>query len=96
MRRPISHPHRDADRAVDRRGPVVIKLFNMVRDELGPALLGRGIRIPGRALNRLFRGRSNAFLRGILSARIDGDQVSANDLVEIDWGDQEIVLDVSE
>jgi hypothetical protein len=95
MRRPISHPHRDADRPADRRGPVVIKLFNMVRDELGPALLGRGIQIPGRALNRLFRARSDAFLSGILSARIDDNAISPERLLATNWADQEILLDVS-
>jgi hypothetical protein len=95
MRSPISHPNRPSDRQADRQGRLVIKLFNMVRDELGPTLLRRGIQIPGKALTDLFRGRSNAFRPGILAARIDDAPVSPDLLFETDWTDQELLLQVS-
>ena len=95
MRIPISHPDRDADWEADRPGRVVIKLFNMVRDELGPTMLRRGVQIPGKALADLFRGRSNAFRPGILAARIDDAPVSPGLLFETNWADQELLLRVS-
>ena len=94
MRSQISHPEPDADREAARQGAVLIKLFNIIRDELGPRLLRRGIQIPGKALNKLFRTRSNAFRPGILVAQLDDVPISASDLVEIDWANQQIVLRV--
>jgi hypothetical protein len=95
MRSPISHPSRDADREAGRQGRLVVKLFNMVRDELGPTMLRRGIQIPGKALTDLFRGRSKAFRRGILAAQIDDAPVSPALLLETNWADQELLLQVS-
>jgi hypothetical protein len=94
MRSQISHAGRDADRVVGGQGRLVIKLFNAVQVELGPLMLRRGIQIPGKALSDLLRGRSDAFRSGILAARMDDAPISPHDLVERDWGDQDVVLHV--
>ncbi len=94
MRSRISHADRDADRAADGQGRLVIKLFNAVQAELGPRMLHRGVQIPGKALCDLFRGRSDAFRSGILTARIEDAPISPHDLLEKDWKDQDIVIQV--
>lgn len=94
MRSEISHANRDADHPVDDQSRLLIKLFNAVQVELGPSMLRRGIHIPGRALANLFRGRSDAFRPGILTARIGDDAVSPDDLLERDWRGQGVVLQV--
>ena len=94
MRSQISHANRDSDRVVDGQGRLVIKLFNAVQVEMGPLMLRRGIQIPGKALSDLFRGRSDAFRSGILTARMDDPPISPHDLLEKDWRDQDIVLQV--
>jgi hypothetical protein len=95
MRSQISHANRDADRAADGQGRLVVKLFNAVQVELGPVMLRRGMRIPGRALSDLLRGRSDAFCSGILEAQIGDVPISPGDLLEKDWRGQDIVVQVT-
>jgi len=92
MRSQISHAGRDAGRAADGRSRLVIKLFNMVQVELGPAMLRRGVQIPGKALADLFRGRSKAFFPGVLAARIDDAPMEPRAVFETNWTDQEVLL----
>ena len=92
MRSRVSRGNPDADRVVNCLGTIVIKLFNAVQVELGPAMLRRGVHIAVKALSDLFRGRSDAFRSGILTARIDDAPISPRDLLEMDWRDQDLVL----
>ena len=94
MRTQIVQVNRDADRVVECRGRLVIKLFNMVQVEIGPMMLRRGMQIPGAALSDLFEGRTDAFRSGILTARLGHAPVSTRDLFERDWKDQDVVLHV--
>ncbi|OHB70783.1 MAG: hypothetical protein A2V70_15355 [Planctomycetes bacterium RBG_13_63_9] len=94
MRSQISHANRVVHPASARQGHVVVKLFNMVQGELGPAMFARGAKISGKALWDLFRGRSAAFRRGILIARIDETSVDPHVPLAMDWTDQEIFLQV--
>jgi len=94
MRRTISHANRVALPAAARQGRIVVKLFNMVQGELGPAMLGRGVQVSGKALCDLFRGRSETFRSGILKARIDDRSVPLHVPLETDWTDQDIFLQV--
>lgn len=95
MRSQISHANRVVRPAAVGQGHVVVKLFNMVQGELGSPMLARGVQISGKALSDFFRGRSGAFRRGILTARIDESCVDPHVPLEMDWTDQDIFLQVS-
>lgn len=94
MRSQISYPHRGADDDTG-QGRVVIKLFNLIQGELGPAFLRRGIQVPGKALSDLFRGRATAFRPGILAAHMDDAEIAADALFETSWTDHQLLLRVS-
>ncbi len=94
MRSQISHAGPAVAPAAARPDDVVIKLFNMLQGELGPALLARGVHSSGRALSDLFRGRSEVFRSGILVARIDGSAVDPRVPLEMDWAGQVVFLQV--
>lgn len=94
MRSQISHVDQDSKNAKDCRGDLVIRLFNAVQAELGIMLLGRGVRITGESLSNLFRGREKAFGTGVMTARLDGEAISRNDVFEKDWRNQTIFLRV--
>ena len=69
---------------------MLVRLFNAVQAELGIVLLGRGVRITGKSLADLFRGREKAFGGGIVTVRLDGEAILPNDIFEIEWQDQRI------
>ena len=94
MRSQIFHADQDSKDAEDCRGDVVIRLFNAVQAELGIMLLSRGVRIPGRSLSNLFRDREKAFGSGVVTARLDGEAISPNNLFKIDWQGQNVFLRV--
>ncbi len=94
MRACISQTRHDIDRLEDGQSPLVIKLFNLVQVELGPLMLRDGIRISGRALSSLFRGRTQAFRSGILTAHVGDVPISPQELLERDWQDQDVILHV--
>jgi hypothetical protein len=93
MRSQISHAGQSAPPAA-REGRVVLKLFNLVQGELGPAMLARGVQLPGKALADLFRGRSAAFRNGTLQAEIDHRRVDPATPVRTDWTGRDVFLQV--
>ena len=83
---------RNDDGAANRQGHVVLKLFNMVQQELGPELLRRGILIPGSALGGLLRRSAGTLRWGILAAEIDGTPIAPARLFDMTWSDREVCL----
>lgn len=92
MRSPVSYQARGLPSEPAAEGEVVIKLFNVLQRELGPALLCRGIRIPGATLHKLFRGRRAAFRAGLVAAEVAGEPVAPDVLLDTDWTSQEVLL----
>ncbi len=72
MRTETSRPNPGARTEAPSPGRVTIKLFNAVQRELGPEMLRRGVRVPGKAIGDLLRGRREAFGRGILRRKSTG------------------------
>ncbi len=92
MRSQVSHADPGSEGAADCRGEVVVRLFNAEQGELGPMLLGRGVWIAGKCLANLFRGREKAFGKGIMTARLDGEAISPEDVFAIDWQERTVFL----
>ena len=82
------------DPAASRQGHVLLKLFNMVQQELGPEFLRRGIRIHGAALADLLRRSADTLRAGILAAEMDGTPTAPARLFDTSWTDREICLAV--
>jgi len=94
MRSRLSYARRGSEPGGPAEGEVVVKLFNLVQRELGPLFLHQGIRISGRALQRLLAGRWEAFRPGILAAEIGAEAVEPRALLDNKWENQEVVLAV--
>jgi hypothetical protein len=76
-------------------GQVVIKLFNLVLKELGPVFLQQGIRIESKNLHDLLYQRLAEIETGCISGEFDGKPVKINNILEIDWDDGPVILQVT-
>ena len=92
MRTELSHPSSGTRPGPGVEGNVVLKLFNLLQQELGLRFLSRGIRISGGALRGLLESRWDAFRAGILTAEVSGEPVATNALLDTDWTSQEVLL----
>ncbi len=77
-----------------KRGKVLMKLFNMPLQELGPAILERGILVEGGKFQEVLAARAGAFRRECKDAIADGKQVGIGQVLEMDWGRGDIFLQV--
>ena len=77
-------------------GMVFLKLFNLLLGELGPAFLKRGIWLDGKVLEDFFKGQSNDFWAGCKAAGVDGEKVDPGKLPGINWGNEQVFLQVQE
>ena len=75
-------------------GQIVIKLFNLVLKELGPGFLQQGIRTNGKNLQDLLKRHLNELKTGCISGELDGKPVGINNLLELDWNDKTVFLQV--
>jgi len=91
MRSQISY-RKEAAASPRRKGHVILKLFNLLTGELGPALFKRGLSVKGKDLGEFFKKQSDRFWSGCRMARIDGERVEAHKLAHIDWGDRKVCL----
>lgn len=92
MRRELSYPSHRRSPKEQVEGDVVLKLFNLLQQELGPRFLRRGIRISGGALRELLESRWDAFRVGIVTAEVCGESVAPTALLGTDWTRQEVLL----
>ncbi|HET6461323.1 MAG TPA: hypothetical protein VFG29_11135 [Syntrophales bacterium] len=75
-------------------GKVLMKLFNMPLQELGPVVLERGVWIEGERLRDVLKARADAFQAGCKAVMADGREFTLNQLLEMDWGRGDIFLQV--
>lgn len=66
-------------------GTVVLKLYNLLINELGSSFLNRGILLPSEDLEDFFKGRSEAFWRGYKAAQLDAKTLTRLDLEKSSW-----------
>ncbi len=75
-------------------GKVLIKLFNMPLQELGPIFLEHGISVKGDNLKDVLKARADDFQRGCREVLADGGQLEFKQLLEMDWGSGDVFLEV--
>ena len=76
-------------------GEIILKLFNMVAKELGPELLEKGIRIEGNAFQNFVLRNSEDLKTDCVSIHLNGEQVDIVNLLEMNWENTEIFLQVT-
>jgi hypothetical protein len=77
-----------------KKGPVIIKLFNVLTESLGPGLLEKGVGVKGRDLGALLRDHETMITRSLKSAELDGLSVDFRAAVAQDQGDDRMALRV--
>jgi hypothetical protein len=91
MRNEISHQEQSEMISVH-EGFVLLKLFNLLPAEIGPAILERGIWLKGEDLNNFFKELPDALLGKCSNARIDDQTVDLRSLKEKDWQNEMVVV----
>jgi hypothetical protein len=77
-----------------KRGTVIVKLFNVLTETLGPGLLERGAGVRGQDLGALLRGQQAQVTRALRSAELDGLPVDLGTAMAQARGDDRMVLQV--
>jgi hypothetical protein len=75
-------------------GKVLVKLFNMPLQELGPIFLRHGIWVEGDKFKDVLKARADDFQRGCGDVLADGRQFEFKQFLEMDWGMGDIFLQV--
>ncbi len=74
--------HREEKKVASRReGIVVLKLFNLLIDELGPSILERGVIVGREDLKSLFMSLPASFWAGCKRAQVDGREIDGDHLL---------------
>jgi hypothetical protein len=93
MRDQISYK-RDATSCSVQPGRVFVKLFNLPLQELGPIFLKRGIWIDGYIFKNIITIRLADFRTGCKEVLVDGRRFDPDQLMKMDWGNGDILLQV--
>jgi hypothetical protein len=81
MRSEISYQEQSTGATVH-EGFVLLKLFNLLPSEVGPAVLARGIWLKGEELNQFLKGLPDDILGMCSEAKVDGQAVNLKDFGE--------------
>ena len=81
MRNEISYQEQSQAITVH-EGFVLLKLFNLLSAEIGPAVLKRGIWLKGEDLNRFLKELSDELVGMCTEAKVDGQAVKLKDFAE--------------
>lgn len=76
----------------DQEGIVILKLFNLMVRELGPAFLEKGIWIKQNELRDILGRQRDDLRAGCKSAQKDGKETDPDKLSDLSWGGSEFVL----
>jgi hypothetical protein len=75
-----------------KRGTVILKLFNILTESLGPGLLENGVGVKGRDLGALLRDQESFMTRAFRSAELDGLPVDLQTFMVHAQGDDRLEL----
>jgi hypothetical protein len=84
LRSQITHPVHETPIA-QREGFIILKLFNLLMDELGPALLHRGVFIKKEVLKEFLKNLPKDFWAGCQVPQVDGEEVEVDELLRMNW-----------
>jgi hypothetical protein len=79
----------------DDEGEIVLKLFNMVAKELGPAFLENGIMVEGNAFQNFVLCNASDLEAGSSTVQLNGKKIDAAELLKMNWENTEIFLQVT-
>ena len=88
LRSQLTHP-RDEAPVAQQEGFIVLKLFNLLMDELGPALLHRGVFIKKEVLKEFLKNLPKDFWAGCPAPKVDGEEVKVDELLARNWPENE-------
>lgn len=89
----ISHSE-DGNSSEKGEGTIMLKFFNMIAKELGPAFLQKGIIIEGRRFQDFVLRSSEDIKSGCTSIHLNDAEIDAAGLKEMKWEDQEVFVQV--
>jgi hypothetical protein len=75
-------------------GKILVKLFNMPLQELGPVFLEHGIQVESNKFKDVLKIRADDFERGCREVITDGRKFEFKQFLEMDWGEGDIFLQV--
>lgn len=81
MRNEISHQEQSQGITLH-EGFILLKLFNLLPAEIGPAILERGIWLTGEELNKFLKELSDELMEKCTEARVDGQAVNLKSFAE--------------
>ena len=93
MRSQISHDNNIVP-DTNKKGEVIIKLFNLIVRELGPLFLEQGIYVKGQDFIDIVARNENVFMAGCKQAVKDGNDIVPETLMEIEWKGKEVLLQI--
>ncbi len=93
MRSQISYDQNKPS-SLSRAGKITLKLLNLVVKELGPAFLEQGILIKGKNLYDFLYRYTTELKTGGIAGELDGKPVGINSLLELDWDNKPVLLQV--
>jgi hypothetical protein len=80
--------------SLPRAGKITLKLLNLVVKELGPAFLEKGIWFNGGKLQEFMKHHLEELKTGGAANELNGEPVEINNLLELDWNDKTVFLQV--
>lgn len=89
MRSTISYREKSGDQRLQ-DGVVTLKLFNLLRKEMGPVFLKRGVWIQGKDLDDLLKRESYDLRTGVEKAILDGKERDLKRLSKMRWAGKEV------
>jgi len=93
MRNEITYQEQSQGIAVH-EGLVLLKLFNLLPAEMGPAILERGIWLKGEDLNHFLKELSNELVGKCTEAIVDGHTVNLKNFIQEDLNCEVVLLKV--
>jgi len=93
MRNEISHQEQSQGNTVH-EGVVLLKLFNLLPAEIGPAILARGIWLKGEDLNHFLKELPDELFGKCTEATVDGHAVNLKSFMEKDSKYEVVLLKV--
>lgn len=94
MRRQISHNVNSLS-SQEQTAPITLKLLNLVVKELGPSFLQQGIRIEGQTMQDFTKRYAQELASGCISGEINSQPLEPFNLEGVDWGTDQVLLQVS-
>ena len=94
FRRTITHSETGKS-SVKGEGEIVLKLFNMIAKEQGPAFLQKGITLEGKRFQDFLLSNSEDLKAGCTSMHLNDAEIDVARLKEMEWEGQEVFLQVT-